>query len=1055
MSLAVSVTHRVTRRFAHRVSLATHWLRLRPAPHTRAHVSAYSLRVLTEPHFLNWARDPFENHLARLDLPEPVPDLTVEVALLAELRITDPFDFLVEPHAHEHPFAYEPQLAKELGPYLRIDGAGARLAPWLAGLERGSRYVVDRVGALNVLVHQHLASAAGDGAIDLEAALARRCGTPRDLAWLLTLSLRALGLAARFTSGYRIVAADGDSTAGASLHAWSEVYLPGAGWIGLDPSAGLFVTEAYVPLASAPDPLRTEPVVGTRAPCDEERTETIDARIISPVAPSWPYSERDWAGIGRVAATVDRDLRAAGVRLALGRELAFVPAGEAWAPEWTTATPGPTRRHVAGAFMAVLRERLAADGVVQESTGQQFAGEPLPRWRLCCVHRLDGAPVWRRGDLLEAPACVGDKPPLATARRFAEALVHRLGLPPNALVTAYEDPLHRLWREAQDTIAAPSADDLRDPAHRRRLADELSLAAPTIPAGHVLPLAWDWASDGWRSGAWTFRRGRLYLLPGTSPMGYRLPLESLRTLQEPPADDADCPRTALCVEVRDGRVCVFVPPLRDAEHYLALVAAIEETATALTQPVALEGYGPPADPRLHQIVLEPAPGVLMLSLPLAEGFDGQLAMLRTAYDEATRVGLRAEHVRADGTRAPLGASGALLLGGPTPDESPLGRRPEILRGLVVHWQRHPSLSYFFATRAIGPGGLAPRPDEGRADALYELAIALERIPAGEYPRPWLPDRLLRHLLASPDGDIRRAELCMDRLFDPATPDGRLGQLALRGWETPPCAEMAALQALLVAAVVALLARNPRVAAFERFGRALHDEFLLPTVLRHDLRTLLHDLDRAGYAFEPGWFAPFLDLLFPLHGRVQAGDIALELRTAHEPWPLLAEEVTPTGTARFVDSANERLEVRATGLTPARHVLVCNGRRVPLRTTGTEGEFVAGVRYKTWSPPATLHPTTRPVGELVFDLIDTRTGRAIAGCRFVPSPPAPVGPTAPVAVSDDGDPRGVAAPRALPSYFVPWSPRSGRFLPEGSASAPPAPRAEELVPGHVLDLTDPA
>jgi len=1020
MTRRVAVTHAIEQRFARPVHLSTHWLRLRPAPHARARITAYSMRVATEPHFLNWFRDAFENHVARLDLPEPVSRLAIEVSLVAELAETNPLDFLVDAGATEHPFVYEPQLHKELAPYLRVDAMGAELSAWLGGLARTPRYVVDRVHEVAIEIGQRFA------------------GSPTELAWLLTLGLRALGLAARFTSGYRI------ADASASVHAWSEVYLPGAGWIGLDPAAGLFTTEAYVPLACAPEPLRAQPVTGFREASEEEVHDAVAVSVLAPTGPTWPHGDAGWAYIRALGAKVDADLRAAGTRLAVGRELAFTSVTDAGSPEWTSGTLGEGKRRAADTLLSALRPPGA---LVQTGYGEWYAGEPVMRWRIACLHRVDGRPIWRNAALLDRPATAAVTT-LATAQAFGESVARALDVPPACVVPAHEDALHRLWRDERDAVAAAAREELRDPERRRRLADRLTNGAAGPPVGYVLALGRDDAGERWRSGVWAFRRSRLHLVDGTLPIGFRLPLESL------PANDASVPRTALCLEVRDGRLCVFLPPLSRIEDYLELVGAIEAAADALSLPVALEGYEPPEDPRLRRIVVEPDAGVLRVTLPAAASFDEQVALLETVYTRAAELGLQPERLLANGAHEPVGAGASVVLGGTTPEESPLLSRPEILRALVTHWQRHPSLSYFFATRFVGPGGHAPRPDEGRDDALYELRIALERVPWGEGALPWLPDRLLRHLLADPAGDIRRAELRMDQLFDPVHASRRLGRLALGAFEMPPHAHLAALESLLVAALVARFVRDPGAAELRRWGRALHDRFLLPTLLWEDLQAVLGDLDAAGYPFQPDWFAPFLAFHFPVLGSVQLGDVSLELRLAHEPWPVLAQEATGSGLARFVDAANERIEVRATGLTPSRHALACNGRHVPLRATGVQGAWVAGVRYKAWNLPATLHPTTAAVGTLVFDLIDTWTGRAIGGCRFFPARPAPAGRMAPPPPAPDGEAERGRPLRLAPSPLVWQRPRVGGFAPEGSGRGRMAPPPVELGSGYVLDLTAP-
>jgi len=1025
MTRRIALTHTIEQRFARPVQLSTHWLRLRPAPHARARTTAYSMRVRTEPHFLNWLRDPFENHVARLDLPEPVAQLAIDVALVADLAETNPLDFLVDDSASQHPFEYEPQLRKELEPYLRVEDMGAELAAWLAALERRPRYVVERVHDVATQIRERFA------------------GTPPELAWLLTLAYRALGLGARFTSGYRI------TDDAASVHAWSEVYLPGAGWIGIDPSAGLFTTEAWVPLACAPEPLRAQPLVGFREASDETVRDAITLALLAPDEPSWPWGDDTWTCVRALGAKIDADLGAAGVSLAVGRELAFTSALETGAIEWSTAVLGGGKRRAAGALLRALSARLAPGMLVQTGYGEWYVGEPTLRWRLTSLWRADRQPLWRDPALLATSP--SSQVTVGAAEDLGHALARALGVAPACVMPAYEDSLHRLSRSGSGSgaVAPPPLDDLRDPERRRELADRLAEAG--TPAGYVLPLEHDDAEDRWRSGVWRFRRSRLHLLPGALPMGFRLPLESL-----PAHDDAAVPRTALCIEVRDGMLHVFVPPLPRVEHYLDLVRAIESAAHAIGVPVALEGYEPPDDPRLRRIAIEPDAGVLRVTLPSTASFEEHAALLDAAYDEAAELGLHAERALATGAREPVGAGTGVVLGGTTPDESPLHRRPEILRALVTCWQRHPSLSYFFATRFVGPGGRAPRPDEGRDDALFELALALERMPRGENALPWIPDRLLRHLLADPAGDLRRAEIRTDALFDPARATRRLGRLVLRSFETPPHARLAALQSLLVMALVARFAHDPRPRDLRRWGPALHDRFLLPSLLWEDLLAVLRDLDEAGHPLQPDWFAPLLAFHFPVVGGVRLGDVALELRLAHEPWPVLAEETTGAGVARFVDSANERLEVRATGLPPSRYALACNGRRVPLRPTRVQGEWIAGVRYKAWNPPATLHPTTFAVGVLVFDLIDTWTGRAIGGCRFFPARPTLAGPAAPPpVVVEPGDGERGRPPRPTPSPLVWQRPRAGTFVPEGSGQGPMTAPPEETVPGHVLDLTAPA
>jgi uncharacterized protein (DUF2126 family)/transglutaminase-like putative cysteine protease len=1098
MKARVAVTHTLEERFEHPVRLSTHWLRLRPAPQTRARVTAYSLALHAGPHFLNWVRDPFENYLARLDLPEPVKSLGIELEFIAELTPVIPFDFLTEPDAARYPFGYPAHLRKELAPYLRTPAPGPRLSAWLARLDRSAASTVERLDAVNRHVQSaHLLSPAVlPGPVDPEDVLQRREVSSWELAWLLTLSLRHLGLAARFVCGYRIVLVQASPAQDSvNLHAWSEAYLPGAGWIGLDPAAGLFTTESYIPLACAPDPLRVLPIVGYREACEETRVERIRVSRLAPVEQSWPYTEAQWADLRALGCHLERDLARRGLTPTLGTSLSLVSACDAEAPEWNTVAVGPSKRRAAEELLQRLWARLAPGGAPQLGQGEWYAGDALPRWRLGCFFRADGRPLWRNPERL-GWGRAGDDISLDDARRFTEALARALGVRAVNVIAAHEDALYELSCMRTPFEYVPSAEELDDPARRRALAECLSLCRGE-PVGYVLPVRWDHRAGRWSSGAWSFRRDGLYLMPGSSPLGYRLPLDSLVSNEDasieaqaercqfeerpllpeiygevgarlssmgaprPGVEAADegpngdrPPRTALCVEVRRGRLSVFLPPVSHLEHYLELVAGVEAAAEAIDIHVLLEGYEPPEDYRLRRFVLEPDAGVLRLTLPETERWEERLGLLEAGYQEAARAGLRAERVMPDRRRLPSGGGSRLTLGGTRPADSPFLRRPEILRALITYWQRHPSLSYFFAGRTIGPSGAAPRPDEGRDEALYELSIALQRLPRGENSAPWVTDRVLRHLLADPSGDLKRAEIRVDQLYAPERASLRLGRILVSAFETAPEERIAALQSLLVLGLLGRCARHPDSGGLLRWGPALHDRFMLPGVLWQDLRGVIEDLNAVGYPFQLEWFEPLMVLRFPVLGKVQLGEITLELQAAHEPWPLLAEELAGGRVARFVDVANERVQVRLSGLPPGRYVLVCNGCRVPLQGTGVHGEYLAGVRYKVSNPPATLHPTIPPVEALVFDLFDTWSGLAVGGCSYFPPRPEVAGPVgSPLATPSGGEQSPRERP-PTPPLSVPPRSRGGHFLPQGSRRGPmsPPPAAPDERYPYLLDLT---
>jgi uncharacterized protein (DUF2126 family) len=304
--------------------------------------------------------------------------------------------------------------------------------------------------------------------------------------------------------------------------------------------------------------------------------------------------------------------------------------------------------------------------------------------------------------------------------------------------------------------------------------------------------------------------------------------------------------------------------------------------------------------------------------------------------------------------------------------------------MLTFWQHHPSLSYLFSGRFIGPTSQAPRIDEARHENLYELEIAfaeLERLGRTTGTAPaWRVDRALRDLLTDLTGNTHRAEFCIDKLFNPGLDSGRLGILELRGFEMPPHPQMALVQALLVRALVARLWTEPYSGALIRWGTELHDRFLLPHYVQADVEDVIDDLNDRGLPFERQWLAPFLAFRFPPVGEINVNDVTLELQTAIEPWHVLGEE-SGAGTARYVDSSLERLQVKLQGLTPDRYAVTCNGHPVPIQPTETPGMYVGAVRYRAWKPWSALHPTIGIHSPLTFDLVDRFTQRSLGGCRY--------------------------------------------------------------------------
>jgi len=951
-------------------------------------------------HFINWQQDPQGNYSARLVFPKPTREFTVVVDLVAEMTVFNPFDFFLDPAAEKIPFAYEPRLAAELQPFLRQDPATPAFAALLASIDRTPRAAIDFLVGLNMRVNAAVRYIVRlePGVQTPEQTLTLGSGSCRDSAWLLVQLLRHLGLAARFVSGYLIQLRPDvkpvNGPAGATqdftdLHAWCEVYLPGAGWIGLDATSGLLAGEGHLPLACTPEPSSAAPITGAVEKCETQFEFAMSVRrILETPRVTLPYADETWAAIDAVGHRVDRALDEGNVQLTFGGEPTFVARDDMDGAEWNTLALGPRKRELAQQLFLRTFERYGKGGFVHYGQGKWYPGEPLPRWVLACYWRKDGQPLWTHPRLFADPTVKGSGG-IADARRFAATLAASLQLPEENLVAGYEDTLYQTWREGR----LPAGYDPRelgevDQAERRRLGAILE-GGLNKPVGYALPIRR--MHGTWQTSPWYFVAGRMFLVPGDSPMGLRLPL-SLQPWRKPgaigPAQDNEV-RIALCVEPRGGHVVVFLPPAESSADYQALLGAVEATAVALDLPVILEGYPPPFDPAIDNIKITPDPGVIEVNINPSANWPELAQKTEWLYAAAHDCGLGAEKFLVDGRHAGTGGGNHLVLGGPSPEESPLLRRPHLLKSLVAYWHQHPALSYVFSGLFIGPTSQSPRIDEARNDSIYELEIAfleLDRKLAGSgdglgYCPPWLVDRIFRNLLIDVTGNTHRAEFCIDKLYSPDSATGRLGLLEFRALEMPPHPRMSLVQQLLIRALVARFWDHPfSPRQLARWGTELHDRFMLPHFLQADLADVVGDLQHWGFAFDPAWFAPHLEFRFPTLGRLRCREIELELRQALEPWHVMGEE-NVGGTVRFVDSSVERLQVRISGLAPERYLLACNGIQIPLHPTGAAGEYVAGVRYRAWQPPSALHPTIGVDTPLVFDLVDTWNGRAIGGCTY--------------------------------------------------------------------------
>ena len=671
---------------------------------------------------------------------------------------------------------------------------------------------------------------------------------------------------------------------------------------------------------------------------------------------------------GRLA---DAKLAAVGLVLTQGGEPTFVPHDTS-APEWNIAALGPEKLLYARRLACELVSAQFKGGVVLQSFGKQYPGEPLPRWQVGIYRSRTGRPLWN--DLARLHLDQATVPP-SNARMpeaFIRQLANSLGLADTAL-PAYEDFEVRLKATDSDeaTRLLPRFSRSKRAFVSRPLTEEAcrTWQSHFEPAGWVLPLGHD--EEGWQTGEWTLPDGDdLTLLPGDSPIGLRLPLSRL-------PDDAL--RRGLTVEYRDGELLIFLPPLPDFAAFSELVRTIESLVVEIgLPPVRLEGYAPPGDDDLESIALTSDPGVLEVNLPPADNWPDFERVILGLFDSAAAVGMRSFKYQLSGRQISTGGGAHIVLGGPDLERNPFIHRPGLLSSYLRFLQHHPGLSYAFSGLFAGPSSQAPRVDESAFELPYELEItlkALEQMP--EPGDPVMIDALLRNLLMDWNGNTHRAELSVDKFYNSDAPNGQYGLIEFRAFEMVPNPAMLLAANALLRVLAACFAEKPFVLPLIDWREALHDRFALPCFLRQDLRAVIAYVNSQGFSFADDAFDAQLDFRFPVITRFSAGDVQWALRQALEPWPVMGEH---QGSGRSVDSTTDRLELLAEG-DVSKLAASVNGFRVPLIETGS-GAAVGGIRYRLFDNPWGLQPHISAHSPLHFELVDLKRGKVIHAVDYL-------------------------------------------------------------------------
>lgn len=1037
MTIKAQVNHTTHYKYDRPVELAPQTIRLRPSPHNKVPISNYSFRIFPENHFINWYQDIYGNFLANVVFPERINEFKIDVSINADINIINPFDFFLDKKYEKYPFYYENNILSELRQYLEIVESGELLNKFISELKvENGETTLDLITRINRKVNESLGYVIRleAGVYACEEILTKKQGSCRDMAWLLCQIYRHLGIAARFVSGYSIqLKADEKPVDGPSgveedivdLHAWTEIYIPGAGWIGLDPTSGMLCGEGHIPLCASPNTQNAAPVSGLLDYCESTMDHKMEViRIHEDPRTTKPFSPDEWADINKLGEKIDKDIKKHKINLTVGGEPTFISTENRDEPEWNIAALGAEKREKATELLFRLKDKFTKGASLHFGQGKWYGGEPLPRWAFGCYWRVDGEPIWKNESLFFGKKENKDKKSsIKDAKKLLKTICSTLNIPDSCVIDAYEDLPHYALKERLLPLNKKLVKDPKDKEIQKALS--YSKGELGQPKGFVLPLIFSITKNRWISNKWKFKAKNLFLIPGDSALGYRLPLASLPYINEssneiPPERSTleklpelenrksidkkleknfnkkllkkdteylkklknGYVRTALTVELRDDNIHVFIPPTYYLEHYIELVTAIEFACEKCGVQIQLEGYEPAKDSRAKSFLITPDPGVIEVNIHPSSSWRESVEITETLYEEAKQTYLTAEKFLIDGRRTGTGGGNHITIGGKNTAESPWLRKPDLLKSVITYWQNHPGLSYLFSSQFIGPTSQAPRIDEARNDSLYELEIAFKQIDKKKDKLPlFLLDRLLRNILVDLTGNTHRAEISIDKLYTSESERGRLGLLEFRGFEMTPHARMNLIQILLIKAIVTKFWQQPYSGKLKPLGTLLHDKYMLPYYVWQDFSNVLNELKKFGYNFDPSWFQNQFDFRFPLYGKTNIAGAEIELRMALEPWPVLGEENISGATSRGVDSAVERLEVRVKGLDENKYKLTCNKFEVPLKRTDTADLKIAGIRYKGWEPVSTLHPNLPINTPLVFDIVDIENKVSVGGFRY--------------------------------------------------------------------------